>query len=125
MKLRKLGQLPHASRFSKGGYHRPRFRVAIGVEIKKHEVKDAENENIVMQTGQYAPNSPPKSARFLCNNGTNESFATYAIRHTQCPPAPQCLTCDKHVGAPVQAASPIELASGDTYIAETDIRVRV
>src|SRR5256885_11775162 len=71
-------------------------------------------DTIVMQTGQYAPNSPPKSARFLCNNGTNESFATYSIRNTQCPPAAESRSC-------VECASPIDLATGDTYITETDI----
>ena len=69
-----------------------------------------------VQTGQYASNWPPKSARLQCQNGTAESFAVYLIRNLLCPPAPQCPSC-AHVG------SPVDLATGDTFIAETDVNL--
>lgn len=68
-----------------------------------------------IQAGQYAANWPRKNAIFLCNNGVAESYAVYAIRNTQCPPAAESRSC-------VECASPIDLATGDTYITETDIR---
>jgi YD repeat-containing protein len=67
-----------------------------------------------VQTGQFASNWPPRSARLQCQNGTAESFSLYIIRNLLCPPRPQCPTCTTGGG-------PIDFATGDTYITESDV----
>ncbi len=69
---------------------------------------------ITVESGQYAWNWPPKGAILYCPDGIPEGFATYFLRNNKCPAKPKCLSCS-------QAGSPIELASGNTYIAETDV----
>lgn len=80
---------------------------------------------ITLQTGQYGWNWPPQGAIPYCPDGVPESFQNYFLRNNQCPAKPRCLKCEMlaalMAGAPVQAGGPIELASGDTYITETDV----
>src|SRR4051812_20187385 len=53
----------------------------------------------------------PRTAQCGCN-GVPESFQTCFVRNTQCAPHPESRSC-------VECASPIDLATGDTYILAT------
>jgi hypothetical protein len=55
----------------------------------------------------------PITAQCGCN-GLPESFTNCWVRNTQCPATPECPTC-------ANAGKPIDLATGDTFIAEVDV----
>ena len=74
-----------------------------------------------VQSGQFSWNWPPKGAILYCPDGVPDGFATYFQRNSNCSAKPKCLECERLAGGPVQAAARIELASGDTYIPETDV----
>jgi len=68
---------------------------------------------ITIYTGETGPGLPPRTAQCDCN-GLPESFQNCYMRNLSCAPAPECPTCNT-------AGHPIDLATGDTYITETDI----
>jgi YD repeat-containing protein len=68
---------------------------------------------ITIYTGEYGPGLPPRTAQCDCN-GVPESFTNCYMRNLSCAPAPECPTCNT-------ASHPVDLATGDTYITETDI----
>lgn len=59
---------------------------------------------------------PPPAAQCDCN-GLPESFTDCYLRNRKCTPPNESPCCS------VQASNPVDLATGDTFIAQTDIRV--
>lgn len=81
---------------------------------------------ISVQSGQFGWNWPPKGAILYCPDGVPTGAAFYFLRNNQCPAKSKCLECERLAAlasAPIQGGGPIEFASGDTYIAETDVRL--
>lgn len=78
---------------------------------------------ISVQSGQFGWNWPPRGAILYCPDGVPTGAANYFLRNNKCPAKSKCLSCNKGVGAPVQGSEPIEFASGDTYVTETDVRL--
>lgn len=64
-------------------------------------------------TVQFGDTYIPMTAQCGCN-GVSESFTSCWVRNTQCASTPQCPTCNT-------GGHPIDFATGDTYIAETDV----
>lgn len=80
--------------------------------------------SISVQSGQFGWNWPPKGALLYCPDGVPTGAAYYFLRNNKCPAKPKCLECERLAALAsghVQAGGPIELASGDTYISETDV----
>ena len=80
-------------------------------------------ESISVQSGQFGWNWPPKGAILYCPAGVPTGAAYYFLRNNKCPSKPKCLECERLAGGHVAGGGPIEFASGDTYIAETDVRL--
>jgi YD repeat-containing protein len=81
-------------------------------------------DQISVQSGQFGWNWPPKGAILYCPDGVPTGAAYYYLRNNKCPAKPKCLECERLAALAaghVQAGGPIELASGDTYITETDV----
>ncbi len=72
--------------------------------------------SISVGVGEFSWNWPPPGALLICPDGIPLGFAWYWVRNNQCPAKPKCLSCG-------DAGAPINLASGDTYISQTDIRL--
>ena len=49
--------------------------------------------------------------------------ATCFVRNSACHPAPECPFCNRQTSASVQGGGPIDFASGDTYITQSDLRI--
>ena len=72
--------------------------------------------SISVQVGQFSWNWPPQGALQICPDGVPTGAAYYYLRNNRCTAKPRCLSCG-------DAGAPINLASGDTYITETDVRL--
>lgn len=80
--------------------------------------------SISVQSGEFAWNWPPPGAIPYCPSGIPDSIQDYYLRNKMCPAKPKCLACEKLAGGgPAQGGRPIDFASGDTYIVESDISV--
>jgi YD repeat-containing protein len=66
-----------------------------------------------LQGGVLSPPIPADAQ--VIDQGNWEVY--WQVKNGQCHPAPECPTCNLHGG------HPIDFASGDTYIAQTDLRV--
>ncbi len=64
----------------------------------------------------FSWNWPPPGAVPICPDGVPRGETDYYVRNNKCPAKPKCLSCG-------DAGAPINLASGDTYIGQTDIRL--
>jgi YD repeat-containing protein len=77
-----------------------------------------------VQAGQFGWNWPPRGSILYCPDGVPTGAAYYFLRNNQCPAKPKCLECERLAALAsghVQGGGPIEFASGDTYITETDV----
>ena len=77
--------------------------------------------SISVGVGEFSWNWPPPGAIPICPDGVPLGFAWYYVRNNMCPAKPKCLECERLAQGHVQGGGPIELASGDTYVHQTDI----